>query len=121
MNESMQEYRTILADNPAKAEKQLYKLAKKGDLNALSALNEYYEKCVTEAKTPKELSRIRQKALKAAMLGAAQNSPYWLIWREKCTVMAWGRRKMRKRRFPIMRNRRLSVMWMALLRSDAPG
>lgn len=80
MNESMQEYRTILADNPAKAEKQLYKLAKKGDLNALSALNEYYEKCVTEAKTPKELSRIRQKALKAAMLGAAQNSPYWLIW-----------------------------------------
>ncbi len=43
MNESMQEYRTILADNPAKAEKQLYKLAKKGDLNALSALNEYYE------------------------------------------------------------------------------
>ena len=79
MNESMQEYRTILTNNPAKAEKQLYKLAKKGDLDALSALNDYYEKCVTEAKTPKELSKIRQKALKAALLGAAQNSPYWLI------------------------------------------
>lgn len=79
MNESMQEYRTILTDNPAKAEKQLYKLAKKGDLDALSALNDYYEKCVTEAKTPKESSKIRQKALKAALLGAAQNSPYWLI------------------------------------------
>lgn len=65
--------------NPEKAEKQLYKLAKKGDLNALAALNEYYEKCVTEAKTPKESSKIRQKALKAALLGAAQNSPYWLI------------------------------------------
>lgn len=79
MNESMKEYRTLFADNPAKAEKQLYKLAKKGDLNALAALNEYYEKCVTEAKTPKESSKIRQKALKAALLGAAQNSPYWLI------------------------------------------
>ena len=79
MNESMQEYRTILTNNPAKAEKQLYKLAKKGDLDALSALNDYYEKCVTEAKTPKESSKIRQKALKAALLGAAQNSPYWLI------------------------------------------
>ena len=65
--------------NPAKVEKQLYKLAKKGDLDALSALNEYYEKCVAEAKTPKESSKIRQKALKAALLGAAQNSPYWLI------------------------------------------
>ncbi len=65
--------------NPEKVEKQLYKLAKKGDLNALAALNEYYEKCVTEAKTPKESSKIRQKALKAALLGAAQNSPYWLI------------------------------------------
>lgn len=65
--------------NPAKMEKQLYKLAKKGDLDALSALNDYYEKCVTEAKTPKESSKIRQKALKAALLGAAQNSPYWLI------------------------------------------
>ncbi len=69
MDESMQEYRTLLADNPAKAEKQLYKLAKKGELNALSALNEYYEKCVTEAKSPKESSKIRQKALKAAALG----------------------------------------------------
>ncbi len=65
--------------NPAKVEKQLYKLAKKGDLDALSALNEYYEKCVAEAKTPKESSKIRQKALKAALLGAAQNSPYWLM------------------------------------------
>ncbi len=65
--------------NPAKVEKQLYKLAKKGDLDALSALNEYYEKCVAEAKTPKESSKIRQKALKAALIGAAQNSPYWLI------------------------------------------
>ena len=65
--------------NPAKVEKQLYKLAKKGDLDALSALNEYYDKCVAEAKTPKESSKIRQKALKAALLGAAQNSPYWLI------------------------------------------
>lgn len=80
MDEFMQEYRPLLADNPAKAEKQLYKLAKKGDLNALSALNAYYEKCVTEAKTPKESLKIRQKALKAALLGAAQNSPYWLIW-----------------------------------------
>ncbi len=41
MDESMQEYRTLLTDNPAKADKQLYKLAKKGDLNALSALNVY--------------------------------------------------------------------------------
>ena len=49
-------------------EKQLYKLAKKGDLDALSALNDYYEKCVTEAKTPKESSKIRQKALKAALI-----------------------------------------------------
>lgn len=79
MNESRKEYRILFADNPAKEEKQLYKLAKKGDLNALSALNEYYEKCVTEARTPKELSKIRQKALKAALLGAAQNSPYWLM------------------------------------------
>ena len=80
MNELMQKYRTLFADNPAKAEKQLYKLAKKGDLQALSALNEYYERCATEAKTAKESSKIRQKALKAALLGAAQNSPYWLIW-----------------------------------------
>lgn len=79
MNESIQEYRTLLSGNPAKAEKQLYKLAKKGDLQALEALNEYYEKCVTEAKTPKEASKIRQKALKAALLGAGHNSPYWLI------------------------------------------
>ena len=79
MNESIQEYHPLLPDNPAKAEKQLYKLAKKGDLQALEALNEYYEKCVTEAKTPKEASKIRQKALKAALLGAGHNSPYWLI------------------------------------------
>ncbi|MDE6389582.1 MAG: sel1 repeat family protein [Lachnospiraceae bacterium] len=80
VNESIQEYRILLSDNPAKAEKQLYKLAKKGDLQALEALNTYYEKCVTEAKTPKEASKIRQKALKAALLGARHNSPYWLIW-----------------------------------------
>lgn len=79
MNESIQEYRSLLSENPAKAEKQLYKLAKKGDLQALEVLNEYYEKCVTEAKTPKEASQIRQKALKAALLGAGHNSPYWLI------------------------------------------
>lgn len=69
MNESIQEYRTLLSGNPSKAEKQLYKLAKKGDLQALEALNEYCEKCVTEAKTPKEAFQIRQKALKAAALG----------------------------------------------------
>lgn len=79
MNESIQEYHPLLSENPAKAEKQLYKFAKKGDLQALEALNEYYEKCVTEAKTPKEASKIRQKALKAALLGAGHNSPYWLI------------------------------------------
>lgn len=71
MDESVQEYQTLLAGNSAKAEKQLYKLAKKGNLQALSVLNEYYEKCVTEAKTSKESSKIRQKALKAALLGAA--------------------------------------------------
>ena len=70
MNESMQEYRTILTNNPAKAEKQLYKLAKKGDLDALSALNDYYEKCVTEAKTPKELSKIRLAPRKTARTGS---------------------------------------------------
>ncbi|MDE5932911.1 MAG: hypothetical protein K2H40_10590, partial [Lachnospiraceae bacterium] len=80
MNESIQEYRILLSGSRAKAEKQLYKLTKKGDLQALAALNEYYEKCVTEAKTPKEASKIRQKALKAALLGAGHNSPYWLIW-----------------------------------------
>lgn len=69
MNESIQEYRPLLSGDPSKAEKQLYKLAKKGDLQALETLNEYYEKCVTEAKTPKEASKIRQKALKAAALG----------------------------------------------------
>ena len=79
MNESIQKYQTLLSENPAKAEKQLYKLAKKGDLQALPVLNEYYEKSVTEAGTPKEAAKIRQKALKAALLGAAQNDPYWLI------------------------------------------
>ena len=79
MNESLQEYRSLLSDNPAKAEKQLYKLAKKGDLQALEALNAYYQKCVSEAKTPKEATKIQQKSLKAALLGARHNSPYWLI------------------------------------------
>lgn len=79
MNESIQEYRAHLSENPGKAEKQLYKLAQKGDLQALEALNEYYEKCVKEAKTAKESAKIRQKALKAALLGAEHNSPYWLI------------------------------------------
>ncbi|MDE5717652.1 MAG: hypothetical protein K2I53_08585 [Lachnospiraceae bacterium] len=99
MNEFMQEYRTLLADNPAKAEKQLYKRAKKGDLIALSALNEYYEKCVTEAKTPKEASKIRQKALKAALLGAAQNSPYWLIWVGEMYRFGVGTEKNEKKAF----------------------
>lgn len=99
MDESMQEYRILLADNPAKAEKQLYKLAKKGDLQALSALNEYYEKCVTEAKTPKEALKIRQKALKAAMLGAAQNSPYWLIWVGEMYRYGVGTEKNEKKAF----------------------
>lgn len=99
MDESMQEYRTLLAYNSAKAEKQLYKLAKKGDLIALSALNEYYEKCVTEAKTPKEASKIRQKALKAALLGAAQNSPYWLIWVGEMYRYGVGTEKNEKKAF----------------------
>lgn len=79
VNESIQEYRILLSGRSAKAEKQLCKLAKKGDLQALEALNEYYETCVTEAKTPKEAFKIRQKALKAALIGAGHNSPYWLI------------------------------------------
>lgn len=79
MNESIQEYRILLSGSSAKAEKQLCKLAQKGDLQALEALNEYYETCVTEAKTPKEAFKIRQKALKAALIGAGHNSPYWLI------------------------------------------
>ncbi len=85
--------------NPAKVEKQLYKLAKKGDLDALSALNEYYEKCVAEAKTPKESSKIRQKALKAALLGAAQNSPYWLIWVGEMYRYGVGTEKNEKKAF----------------------
>lgn len=80
MNESLQEYRARLSENPGKAEKQLYKLVKKGDLQALEALNEYYEKCVTEAKSAKESAKIRQKAFKAALLGAEHNNPYWLIF-----------------------------------------
>lgn len=99
MDETMQEYRTIFTDNPAKAEKQLYKLAKKGDLNALSALNEYYEKCVTEAKTPKESAKIRQKALKTALLGAAKNSPYWLIFVGEMYRYGVGTEKNEKKAF----------------------
>lgn len=79
MSESIQKYWALLSDNPARAEKQLYKLAKKGDLEALEVLNAYYEQCVTKAKTPKEASVIRQKALKVALFGAKHNSPYWLI------------------------------------------
>ncbi len=85
--------------NPEKMEKQLYKLAKKGDLQALSALNDYYAKCVTEAKTPKESSKIRQKALKAALLGAAQNSPYWLIWVGEMYRYGVGTEKNEKKAF----------------------
>lgn len=99
MNESIQEYRTLLADNPAKVEKQLYKLAKKGDLQALAALNEYYEKCVTEAKTPKEAYKIRQKALKAALIGARHNSPYWLIWAGEMYRYGVGTEKDEKKAF----------------------
>lgn len=99
MNESIQEYHSLLADNPAKAEKQLYKLAKKGDLQALEALNEYYEKCVSEAKTPKEASKIRQKALKAALLGAAQDSPYWLILAGEMYRYGVGTEKNEKKAF----------------------
>lgn len=80
-------------------EKQLYKLAKKGDLKALSALNEYYEKCVTEAKTPKESLKIREKALKAALLGAAQNSPYWLIFVGEMYRYGVGTEKNEKKAF----------------------
>lgn len=99
MDESVQEYQTLLAGNSAKAEKQLYKLAKKGNLQALSVLNEYYEKCVTEAKTSKESSKIRQKALKAALLGAAQNSPYWLIWVGEMYRFGVGTEKNEKKAF----------------------
>ena len=80
MNESVQEYRKMLTGNPAKAEKVLCKLAKKGDLQAVEALNGYYEKCVTETKSAKEAAKIRKKAFKVCLLGAGHNSPHWLIF-----------------------------------------
>lgn len=79
MDTTLQEYRDMLAAQPAKTEKKLWKLAKKGDLQAVEALHGCYEKYITEAKTAKEAAKIFKQVFKVCFAGAKHNSPYWLI------------------------------------------
>lgn len=93
------EYQEMLADNPAKAEKKLCKLAKQGDLQAVEALNAYYEKCVSDAKSPKEVVKIRKQAFKNCLVGAGHNSPYWLIFAGEMYRYGVGTDKNEKKAF----------------------
>lgn len=99
MSEKLQEYRKLLSDDPVKAEKKLCKLVKKGDLQAVEALNGYYEKCVTEARSAKEAAKIRKQAFKVCLAGAGHNSPYWLIFTGEMYRYGVGTEKDEKKAF----------------------